>query len=646
INEVYYDVAKDKGAEGTNEWVEIYNPTAFEVDLKDWTISDATTTKRKINLEAIIKPGGYAVITKDSSTWSFWTVPDKMIKVGLGYNIGSGLNNDGDKVILRDAADVVIDQISYGSDKDIMELKDVAEGHSLERMPKGGNEFVDQPNPTLGIGLPTATELKLIEIGGNYVEISWDENLESDFENYIIFQSEDEIIWLETIKIDDPKKIAIKIDNLISGVKYYFKIRIENQEGGFWDSNIISALTKKIYSSAVIVNELLPHPSTGTDNEFIELFNSSNEDVDLSGWFLDDIEGGSSPYLILSGTIIKANSYLIFYKKETKIALNDDGDMARLFWPDNILVSTSEAYKSADYDISWSRNLDNSWLFSTTATPGAANIFTTKQDEIMSIPVILVEEAKKQEKNEWVKVEGVVTAVPGLFGKKVMYIQDSSGGIKIYFDKALWPELSIGDRVIIWGKISISSGEYQIKIYSPEDIRISGHDPPPTPAKKIIVELGNFVGQLVRVSGRVVKISGSTIWIDDGTGEVRLYFYPATGIKGLGLKKGDWVVVIGILSRTSAGLRLLPRAKSDLKIIKTQEHKNIKTTEIVGKITGAEKAQAAGVDYRNLDEPTMVEAKKEINILGIILILSGFLSLVILNIFAKLRKKYGNHNQI
>jgi len=308
INEIYYDVVNTKGNEGTNEWVELYNPTASEVNLKDWTICDATANKRKINSEIIIKPNGYAVITKDLSTWSFWILPEEALKIELGFTIGSGLNNDGDKVILRDTADAIIDQLSYGSDKDILDLKDVAEGHSLERLPKGGDNFIDQKQPSPGIGLE-----------------------------------------------------------------------------------------KIVYSKNIFVNELLPHPSTGTENEFIELFNNSSEDVDLSGWILDDIEGGSSPYIIPAETIIKANSYFVFYKKETKLILNDGGDQARLFWPDNTLISSSEVYKDADYDISWSRNLDNSWLFSTTVTPEKANIFTSKQDEIINAPVIPIEKAKKQD---------------------------------------------------------------------------------------------------------------------------------------------------------------------------------------------------------------------------------------------------------
>ena len=79
INEVYYDVAPNKGGDGAvanpDEWIELYNAGDADVNLKDWTIADNTTT-RTINANHIIAAGSYALIAKDSSTWSlYWSVP-------------------------------------------------------------------------------------------------------------------------------------------------------------------------------------------------------------------------------------------------------------------------------------------------------------------------------------------------------------------------------------------------------------------------------------------------------------------------------------------------------------------------------------------------------------------------------------------
>lgn len=113
INEVFYD-APTAGEQ--NEWVEIYNPTNAAVDISGWKICDNNSCDT-IPASSPIPAKGYAVITADSSTWAIWpSIPAGTIKIVLGSSIGNGLANAGDRVILKNALDVVIDAMSYGSD--------------------------------------------------------------------------------------------------------------------------------------------------------------------------------------------------------------------------------------------------------------------------------------------------------------------------------------------------------------------------------------------------------------------------------------------------------------------------------------------------------------------------------------------------
>jgi hypothetical protein len=70
--------------------------------------------------------------------------------------IGSGLSNEGDRIILKDSAGCIIGAISYGTDTTYTSLPDVAAGHSLERSPAGGS-FIDNPNPSPCSSYPSAT---------------------------------------------------------------------------------------------------------------------------------------------------------------------------------------------------------------------------------------------------------------------------------------------------------------------------------------------------------------------------------------------------------------------------------------------------------------------------------------------------------
>lgn len=147
INEVYYDVDSTHGQETNNEWIELFNTSTSDVDLTGWTITDNSSSRTLAS--AIIKANSTLVITAQSSTWNFWNITGD--KIALNANLGNGLSNDGDKLLLKDSSGIEHDKLSYGSNSDYLpSLPDVNEGHSLERIP-AGLAFVDQSSPTPGV---------------------------------------------------------------------------------------------------------------------------------------------------------------------------------------------------------------------------------------------------------------------------------------------------------------------------------------------------------------------------------------------------------------------------------------------------------------------------------------------------------------
>jgi len=143
INEVYYDVSDGKGSEGTNEWVELYNPTDAAVDVKNWQICDADLcdTLATTSPSILIPSHGFAVITPNASTWTKWALPTGAVKIVIssGSDIGNGLSNSGDAVILKNALSIDIDAMSYGDDNSQLSpsVPDGPEGTSLARIVKG-----------------------------------------------------------------------------------------------------------------------------------------------------------------------------------------------------------------------------------------------------------------------------------------------------------------------------------------------------------------------------------------------------------------------------------------------------------------------------------------------------------------------------
>jgi hypothetical protein len=85
-------------------------------------------------------------------------------------------------------------------------------------------------------------------------------------------------------------------------------------------------------SSDIVLSEIMPDPEgSDTETEWIELYNAGTEDIDLGNWSLDDEDGGSSPHVFAADTVIEAQDFLVVYRTESDLALNNDADTVRLF---------------------------------------------------------------------------------------------------------------------------------------------------------------------------------------------------------------------------------------------------------------------------------------------------------------------------
>lgn len=125
----------------------------------------------------------------------------------------------------------------------------------------------------------------------------------------------------------------------------------------------------------IFINEILANPSVNQDNEFIEIYNHSDEEVDLSAWLLDDgPNSGSSPYIIAANTKIGPKNYLFFYNKQTNLNLDNNGDTVRLLFP-NQNEAQVIFYPKSDQDLSYQRTAQGNWQFSPSITPGKENIY-------------------------------------------------------------------------------------------------------------------------------------------------------------------------------------------------------------------------------------------------------------------------------
>jgi hypothetical protein len=186
-----------------------------------------------------------------------------------------------------------------------------------------------------------------------------------------------------------------------------------------------------------------------------------------------------------------------------------------------------------------------------------------------------------------VRVMGRVTVDSGTFNRTQteIFIEDETGGVRI-FELRLPPQvISRGDRVVVTGRVKSFHGLLELDITnplpvppfpSPFGIRVLSHsDAEPIPRLARIADVGEALeGRLVRIEGvRIVQgsipqIGSANLLITDGTGMTTLRILGSTDIPGLPTPTGPFTLVgiVGQFDRFrpfTRGYQLLPRRRAD-----------------------------------------------------------------------------------
>lgn len=133
------------------------------------------------------------------------------------------------------------------------------------------------------------------------------------------------------------------------------------------------------YVSGVIINEVYPHPRTKEDQEFIELFNMTDGDIDISKWELHDATK-TGKYIFPEKAGIDSREYLVVYRDDFKFALNDSGSESVILLDPKGVEKCKVEYKGSKTGLSYSLD-KNKWRWTKFLTPGATNIFNNLPEE-------------------------------------------------------------------------------------------------------------------------------------------------------------------------------------------------------------------------------------------------------------------------
>ena len=126
-----------------------------------------------------------------------------------------------------------------------------------------------------------------------------------------------------------------------------------------------------IYPKGIVFNEILASPDgPDAENEWIEIYNENDFEIDLSGWKIQDTAGKSVSYIL--NKKILGLGYLVFSRPETKITLNNDGDRLNLINPNGETIN-SIIFNKALLNQSYSKT-SSGWAWNSNLTPGEKNI--------------------------------------------------------------------------------------------------------------------------------------------------------------------------------------------------------------------------------------------------------------------------------
>jgi len=553
------------------EWIEILNVSPEAVDTTGWTVEDAT--ERTTELDALIlEPGDYLVIEAPRGK----------------------LNNDTDVIVLRDGAGTVIDSVTYGTD----DLPAPEDGDALARDENGMfalTQTVTHGGPNL-IAIAVEVETETTEpVEETFEDVSEpeEENLDDDSTENNVAESSVEEVVTESVGTNE-------------------STASNNESEVVLEESVEEELVETVYTGPTTLQFISLYPNTiGADaeEEYIELMNTGSETIDLNGWSIED--GSTHRYTFPHTINLAGGTALRITRPVTTLSLNNSGDTLELISPTGSiidLVSYGNAPRGGTYDRdgslwSWSTTAEDvvkvevvsqneptsqpeptlvstdtstnsstqptqsTNTSSTTTTNTASSVTASSSSSASYVSFFSIEQAKAQKDGNKVKIKGYVSAIPDTFGRQIMYVQDQSGGVQIYFYDASFPNLEIGTEVRIEGTMSTAYGERRVKISDTNHIVPTGNLTQTNPIHFSTRDLNYpHVGSLIETSGQILSRSATKLIIEDGEDRMTIYLKSNPEIDANQFERGDKITIAGILTSYNAELRIRPRTEEDITV--------------------------------------------------------------------------------
>ncbi len=328
INEFMYAPKNDEP-----EWIEIYNKSEKVIDLNKYQIADNSDTVKVFDGKFILESKNYVVVSDDSSIVNIYPNIENFIIGNLPT-----LNNSGDVIALLDSLNRVIDSLTYDTDWG------GNNGNSLERidpaLPSADkNNWKESNFPTPGyinsatqkeydlaidsvftnpqnplIDTNTKFVVKVNNIGKQPVDFSIrlfeDANGDSLADNIVETSSKFSLLANGSINVELESEVLVTP----SPSNYIFSLNTNDDDTT--NNMYIFQLAPTYPESSILVNEIMYSP-VNFEPEWIELYNNSIYDINITEWSVGDVLTNPVYRKIEDPFIFPKQSYLVITKSRS-----------------------------------------------------------------------------------------------------------------------------------------------------------------------------------------------------------------------------------------------------------------------------------------------------------------------------------------
>jgi hypothetical protein len=270
----------------------------------------------------------------------------------------------------------------------------------------------------------------------------------------------------------------------------------------------------------VVINEVDTNPP-GDDfdsiSEWVELYNPTDNDVDLSGWSIASTTILKKTLTIPDGTIISSGDFLTFVNQ--KVWFTDTSELIELTNRDGLLIDKTREVFDLENDFkSWQRSYDgfSDWKF-TSSTAGSSNGKLIEYFDPLSVVVTLSSDKISYGFDDTAIIQGTVSEK--IFVEKPYFqtepILITISGPNFDHSVSLYPDYNLNyeTSLRISQVLGISEGNYDVSVTYSDAVATSTFSVNSDIAEEIQESdslLTIMADEPEYIPGQLVTISGST----------------------------------------------------------------------------------------------------------------------------------------